>query len=107
MQNRPVSIIVIGIWMIFSAVVGLFGAVTMQSNPIAQQMIEQMHMNVAFQQAVGIIGAIVAAACAYGLFKAQPWSRVLYVGWSVIGLAIAFVTSPMKSMVIVSVCTPE
>ena len=35
-------------------------------------------------------GAAVALVSAYGIFKGLPWSRVLYVGWSVIALAIGF-----------------
>lgn len=103
MEKRPLSLTIIGWWMVISAVFGVYGVVTMGSNPTVVRMLEQAHLSLAFQQAVTGIGVVVALACAYGLFKGQPWSRVLYVGWSIVGLVIALVTSPIKSLILFSV----
>jgi hypothetical protein len=103
MEKRPTSLTVIGCWMVISAVMTTLSIATMGSNPMAMRMLEQMHVSLQFQQALGAVGAIVCAASAYGLFKGQPWSRVLYVAWSIVGTAIASVTSPIKSILIFSV----
>jgi hypothetical protein len=61
---------------------------------------EQMHLSIAFLQIWSIIGTIVTLACAYGILKGLPWSRVLYVVWGVIGLVVSGYTSPMKATVV-------
>lgn len=64
------------------------------------RMVADAGMSIAFQQVVGLIGSIVALVCAFGILKGLPWSRVLYVGWGVIGLIIGMFTSPFKSVLI-------
>ena len=102
MANRPLSLTIIGWFLIISGLFGLYGALNIRSNEIAMRMIEDMGMSVGLQQAVSVFGALIALACAYGIFKGQPWSRVLYVGWAVISLAIGFATSPMRGVILLS-----
>jgi hypothetical protein len=71
----------------------------MGSNPVAMKMIEQMHMSLRVQQAFSATGAVVNIICAYGILKGMPWSRVLYVVWSVIGIVVGLYISPMKILV--------
>ncbi len=103
MEKRPLSLTIIGCWMIFGALAGLYSSLTIRSNALAMRMIEQMHMSIALRQTMAVIGCVVGLACAYGLFKGQPWSRVIYVGWSIVGLAIGLFTSPFISIMIISV----
>ena len=102
MQNRPTSMTVIGVLLIIFALLGLVGVFTMGSNPAATKMLEQMHVSLAFEQAIGVITALVNLACGYGVLKGQPWSRVLYVVWSIISVGISLYTSPMKGLVVFS-----
>ena len=102
MQKRPLSMTIIGWFLIIIALFGLYGAVTMRSNPTAMKMLEDMHASLLFQQIWTVIGSIVTLICAYGILKGQPWSRVLYVAWGIVGLVVGFVTSPMKGLLIVS-----
>ncbi|MEO6361396.1 MAG: hypothetical protein ABIO43_12620 [Sphingomicrobium sp.] len=103
MEKRPLSLTIIGWFLMISAVLSLFGTLTMGSNPVAMKMLEQMQVSLAFQQAMAVIGAVVAAISAYGIFKGLPWSRVLYAGWSVIGLVVGFFISPAKLVMLLSV----
>jgi hypothetical protein len=66
-------------------------------------MIEQMHMSLWQQQVFGTVGAVVNIICAYGILKGLPWSRVLYVVWSVLGIVIGLYISPMKVVVVLGV----
>src|SRR5207244_11579059 len=93
---------IIGWFLIISALFGLYGALTIRSNAVALQMMQDMGMSVGLQQAIGVVGALVALACAYGIFKGLPWSRVLYVGWAVVSLAIGLATSPMRAILLLS-----
>jgi hypothetical protein len=103
MEKRPLSLTIIAWFLLITALFSLYNVLTMGSNEMAMRMLEQMHTSLRFQQILGIIGSVIALASAYGIFKGLPWSRVLYVGWSIIGLGIAFFTSPMRSVVIMSV----
>jgi hypothetical protein len=86
--------------MAFAALAGIYSSLTLRTNQMAMRVIEQMHISVAFQQTVGVIGSVIAGVCAYGLFKAQPWSRVLFIGWSIVSFLISLVTSPFKSILV-------
>lgn len=102
MEKRPLSLTIIGWFLVITSLLGLAGVLTMKSNPAAMKMLEQMHVSLLFQQVWGVINCIVVLVAAYGIFKGQPWSRVLYVVWGIIGLAVAFFTSPMKAVLVLS-----
>ena len=102
MQKRPLSLTIIAAFLVLSAVIGLFSVMTMGSNAVAMQMIEQMGLSLQVQQALGILGCIIALACAYGIFKGLPWSRVLYVAWGLVSVAIGLATSPAMSFVLLT-----
>jgi len=103
MQKRPLSMTIIGWFLIVFSLFGLYGILTMGSNPVAMKMLEQAHISLLFQQVWGVINCIVTLICAYGILKGQPWSRVLYVGWGIVGIVVGFLTSPMKAVIVLSV----
>jgi hypothetical protein len=102
MQKRPLSLTIIAWVLIVLAVLALIGTFTMQSNPAMVKAVQQMHMSLAVEQAWTVVGVIVNFIVAYGIFKAQPWSRVLYVLWGIIGLVVGFFISPQKAYLVVS-----
>jgi hypothetical protein len=102
MTKRPLSISIIGWLLVVFSLFGLFGVFTMGSNPEVTRMLEKTGGSLMFQQIWGVISAVVTLICAYGILKGLPWSRVLYVGFGILGLAVAFFTSPMKSLLLVS-----
>ena len=103
MEKRPLPLTIIGWFLILGGLFGAYSALTMGSNEVALRMMEDSGMSLRFQQALAVIGAAVALVSAYGIFKGLPWSRVLYVGWSVIALAIGLATSPFKGIMMLSV----
>lgn len=103
MEKRPLSLTIIGWFLILGGLFGAYSALTMGSNEVALRMMEDSGMSLRFQQALAVIGAAVALVSAYGIFKGLPWSRVLYVGWSVVALAIGLATSPFKGIMMLSV----
>jgi hypothetical protein len=102
MEKRPLSLTIIAWLLIVLAVLGLIGVFTMRSNPQMMKMLAETHSSIMFQQVWGVVGCIVTLIVAYGIFKAQPWSRVLYVVWGILGLIVGFYTSPMKSYLVIS-----
>jgi phosphate/sulfate permease len=101
MEKRPLSLTIIGWLLVVTGLFGLYSSLTIGSNEVAMRMIEDMGVSLRFHQALGIVGCIIALACAYGVFKGLPWSRVLYVCWGVISLVIGVFTSPIPSALIV------
>lgn len=102
MTKRPLSLTIIAWVLVVLSLLALVGAFTMGSNPAMTKAIEQMHMSLAMEQAWTVIGVIVNLIVAYGILKGQPWSRVLYVVWGVIGLIAGFFISPMKAALVLS-----
>lgn len=100
MEKRPLSLTIIGWLLIVFTLLGLYGVFTMGSNPAATKMLAQMHVSLLFEQVWGVIGAVINLACAYGILKGLPWSRVLYVVFGIISLVVSFYISPMKAAIV-------
>lgn len=100
MEKRPLSLTIIGWLLIVFTLFGLYGVFTMGSNPVATKMLAQMHVSLLFEQVWGVIGAVINLACAYGILKGLPWSRVLYVVFGIISLVVSFYISPMKAAIV-------
>jgi len=102
MEKRPLSLTIIAWVLVVLSVLALVGMFTMGSNPAMVKAMQQMHVSLAFERAWTVVGVIINLIVAYGIFKGQPWSRVLYVVWGIIGLIAGFFISPMKAALVVS-----
>ncbi|HYX47788.1 MAG TPA: hypothetical protein VE820_13350 [Sphingomicrobium sp.] len=102
MTKRPLSLTIIAWVLIVLGLFGLYGALTLGSNPMAAKMLEQSPVPLVVNQVWSVIGCLVGFIVAYGIFKAQPWSRVLYVVWSLIQIVVGLYISPMKSLLVFS-----
>jgi hypothetical protein len=100
-MKRPLSLTIIAWFLIVFSLFGLYGVFTMGSNEMMMKIIEANQMSLQFQQAWGTAGAIVNLIVAYGILKGLPWSRVLYVVWGVIGLAVGYFTAPLMLAVMI------
>ena len=103
MTKRPVSLTVIAWILIVLGLFGLYGAATLGSNPMAAKMLAQSPVPLVVNQLWSALGAVVGFIVAYGIFKGQPWSRVLYVVWIIIQILVGLYISPMKALLVVSV----
>lgn len=103
MVKRPLSLTIIAWFLVVTALFGLYGAATMGSNPLVMKMIEQTGVSLLVEQVWSAIGSVVTLAVAYGIFKGQPWSRVLYVVWGIIGIVVGYFISPMPLVLMLGV----
>lgn len=102
MEKRPLSLTIIGGLLILGALFGIYTAATIGSNPMMLKMQEQTHVPIIYNQLTTGVGVVVSLLVAYGIFKAQPWSRVLYVVWGIISLILGFYTVPIKAALVLS-----
>src|SRR5438270_11819547 len=102
MDKRPLSLTIIAGLIILFSLFGVYGLVMAGSNPIMTKMLVQMHISLPLYQAWGALGIVVSLACAYGILKGLPWSRVLYLVWGIIGLIVGLYVSPIKAALVVS-----
>jgi len=102
MEKRPLSVTIIGWLIIVLSLFGIYGLVMAGSNPIMKNAIAQMHVSMPLYEAWGALGLVINLACAYGILKGLPWSRVLYVVWGVIGLVVGLYISPIKYVLVFS-----
>ena len=102
MDKRPLSLTIIAWLLIVFALLGVYGVFTLGSNPIMTKALAEMHVPLLFEQVWGTVGVLVNLVVAYGIFKGLPWSRVLYVAFGAVGLVVAFFTSPMKAVIVIS-----
>ena len=102
MQKRPLSLTIIAWVLIVLSLLAMVGTFTMASNPAMVKAVQQMHISLAVEQGWTVLGVVVNLIVAYGILKGQPWSRVLYVVWGIIGLVVGFFISPQKAYLVLS-----
>ena len=101
-RKRPLSLTIIAWVLIVLSLLALVGTFTMASNPAMVKMVQEMHIPLAVEQAWTVLGVIINLVVAYGILKGQPWSRVLYVVWGIIGLVVGFFLTPQKAVLVLS-----
>ena len=102
MSKRPISLTIIGWFLVITGLFGLFGIMTIGSDQAVRQMVEANGASLGMQQVIGVLGCFVSAVCAYGIFKGLPWSRVLYVAFGIVSLVFNLLAGAALSMTILS-----
>jgi hypothetical protein len=103
MEKRPLSLTIIGWWMVIGALFSIVGLLTIQSNAEMIAVMENIGVPIlAYQVMIGV-NVIVGLVCAYGIFKGLPWARVLYVTYMLVSEAISIFTVPTRSTIILGI----
>jgi len=102
MPKRPTSVTVIAWIIIIGAVFALYSSFTMSSNPVAARLLDQSPLPMSVHIGFSVFGAAVILVAGYGVLKGYPWSRWLYIGWSMVGLAFSLLTVPIVSVLVIS-----
>jgi hypothetical protein len=100
-MQRPTSLTVIGWVLIAFGAFGLLGTMLLPANPVAVELMKQSPLPMSAHIAIGAIGALISVACGVGVLKGFAWSRLLYAGWVLISVAIALVSMPFSSVMVV------
>ena len=100
MNDRPVSITVISWIIIVTSALSLASTLFLINNPTAQELMAKSAIPVAVQYAMMFVGLVVGIVCGAFMLKGANWARLLYVGWSVVGFTITFITTPGRLMML-------
>ena len=100
MNPRPVSVTVIAWIIIVSSAISLVSTLFLINNPTAHELMAKSPLPVPMQYAMIFVGAVVGGVCGVFMLQGANWARLLYVGWSVLGFVISFITTPAKLMLL-------
>ena len=101
MTKRPLSVSIIGWWLIATGAIGIIGLALTPNNPTALRLYAHSPLPLWAHIAIGAVGTLITIVSGYGMLKGHNWSRFLYAGWSVIGFAITLLTIPATSLLLI------
>jgi len=82
---RPLSVTIVGWWLIVTSLWGAYSSATIGSDPVSLHIAALSSVPVAVQQVFGVINGLVLALCGIAALKGYWWTRGLFLVWSVIG----------------------
>ncbi|MBB5367052.1 MULTISPECIES: hypothetical protein [unclassified Janthinobacterium] len=100
MRTRPTSVNIISWFIIVTSVLSLASGYYSHGNPLVQELMAKNPMPIALQYGMMYGGLALSLVAGIAMRQGHNWARLVYVGWSVIGLVIGLATSPMKSTLI-------
>jgi hypothetical protein len=100
MQKRPVSITIIAWILIVLGGISVISTTMMSNNSSVLEAMHSSPLPIPLQWTMFYAGMLVMVVSGIGFLKGRNWSRYLYLIWSIVGFAIGFATSPMKTAMI-------
>lgn len=100
MKNRPISIAIISWFLIVTAFISLVASVWAYGNPDVVKMMEMNVLPVSVQYTLTAVGVVLSILCGVLMLKARQSGRTVYVGWTLLSLAIGLFTAPAKMMLL-------
>jgi hypothetical protein len=94
MAKRPVSLTILGWYLIVAALAGAASFWLLRDNPRIAAAIAATPVSPAIQLTVAAIGVLVSAVSGYGVLRGYEWSRWLYIGWMVLVTLYGILTAP-------------
>jgi len=100
MRTRPVSITIIGWFLLLSGFLTLPGAFGLGDDPHVREMLARQPVPVAVQQGMLLAGAAASLVSGYFLLRGQNWARHLYVAWTLVQLGYAWLVIPYRLVIV-------
>ncbi len=100
MIKRPTSVTVVAWFVIVIAIISLISALVAYNNPMTMELMAKSKLSLPLQYGLMYGGIALSLVTGIAMLKGQNWARLLYVGWSVIGLVIGLATSPIKMAIL-------
>lgn len=102
MNKRPPSLTIISCLALFLGITGIYSVHSLSATAPGGAELEQMHISLLSRQIMGWVTVVVDLACATGIYIAEPWSRVLFFGWTLLGLFVGIVVTPDASVIVIT-----
>jgi hypothetical protein len=99
-MKRPTSVSVIAWIFIVTSVLSLAVNFYNLNNPMVRDMMARSLLPVSLQFGILFVGLVITVISGVGLLKRFNWSRMLYIGWSLLATVVTLITSPMKVVVV-------
>ncbi len=100
MKKRPTSVTVIAWILIVIGALSLVATLLTMNNPMTKDLMMRSPVPLPVQYIMMYVALAVSITSGIGMLKGFGWSRLLYVGWSVIAFSFSLATSPMKAALI-------
>ena len=100
MIERPKSITVVGWIIIVMGGLNIISSILSFNSQITQELMAKSPIPISMQYIMLYAGLLISVGCGIAILKRQNWARLLYVGWSLVGVIVGLATSPMKMMLI-------
>lgn len=99
---RPLSVTIVGWWLVVTSLLGVYSSATMHTNPLVVQLASSSPVPLQAQEIFGVINGLGLAICGMAVLKGMPWARFAFLSWSLVGfvfgiLAIGFLLSALFS----------
>jgi hypothetical protein len=82
------------------ALVSFFGIAFAIGNPTVKEQMNKGPMPVPVQFALICVGLAADLVSGVFMLRGKAWTRILYVGWTLLGFGIGLATSPVKTAMI-------
>lgn len=95
-MKRPISVSIIAWFLIVTSLISLVSSYVSMDNPMVRELMSKSLLPLSVQYAMMFVGLAVTVATGAAMLKGLGWGRLVYFAWSVLGLVVGLVTSPMK-----------
>jgi len=105
---RPLSVTIVGWWLVVTSLFGVYSSATMHANPQVVHLLSSSPVPLQAQEIFGVINGFALAFCGVAVLKGVSWARLAFLSWSFVGFifgifAIGFLLSALFSGVAVGV----
>lgn len=102
MRNRPVSIGIVGWFLIVTALLSLLVLPYTLSNSDALGIDDKGGLPANVQLGISIAGSLVSLLCGFFILKGRDWARLLIIAWVLLGIGLGLATSAYRSVLLLS-----
>lgn len=100
MNKRPTSVTIISWFLIVTSLITVITSVVNISNPDVKAIMQLSVIPLEVQYLIMAIGLIISISCGLLMLAGKSFGRNLYVGWTILSIAISLFTSPLKTLLI-------
>lgn len=103
MKKRPLSVTIIGWFLIVTSLLSLLSSIFTINSPAAQELMAKTPLPLLVQHILLYLGLFLSILAAVFMLRGANWARLLYIIWTGAQLLLILATSPVKLMILPAV----